>query len=235
MKCNPAIPAVIVVALSACDTMNQPISGGEFDPLRPPGSYTVDPRQGMGETFTAGQFVRCTMDNTAFFNARPRGDMDADRLLRKGTSMKVISTSDSYTKVELDSGQVGWVPTILLEDPKAAQTEYPVNPGEYQVYPPPQGLYGDPFPVVDPADQPPGGSIPTVIDPDAPSTVVPPPVVPPGGVVEPPTIPGTGLAPLPPNGEEDETPAEAPPAVAPPAGTPPAEAPPAEVSPRLEE
>ena len=41
--------------------------------------------------FAAGQFVRAVMDNTAFFKERPKGDADADKLLARGTSMKVIS------------------------------------------------------------------------------------------------------------------------------------------------
>ena len=97
MKRISAISAVIVLGLAACDTMTRPITNGDFDPLRPPGS--VKPNTNPGLTFAAGQFVRSTMDNTAFFKNRPKGDSDADKLLTRGTSMKVISQSDSYVKV----------------------------------------------------------------------------------------------------------------------------------------
>ena len=222
MKCIPAITVVAVVALSACDTMNRPLTSGEFDPLRPPGSEMGAARPDHSQTFRAGQFVRTLMDNTAFFFNRPSGDMDADKLLRKGTSMKVISTTDAYTRVELDGGEVGWVPTILLEDPNAPQDSFSTNPGEDQIYPPP-GAFDANLPVIDPADLPPGGAIPTVIDPEAPSGLTPvPPVDVPAGGEDIPAAPGLaplppngedapaapGLAPLPPNGEEDasETP-----------------------------
>jgi hypothetical protein len=114
------------------------------------------------------------MDNTAFFKTRPKGEADADKLLTRGTSMKVISTSDSYLKVELDSGEVGFVPSVMLEDPNVAAQVPITAPGEYQVYPPlPGSGIGQPLPVVDPAGMPPEGAIPTVIDPDAPAATAP--------------------------------------------------------------
>jgi hypothetical protein len=234
MKCIPASSAAAILALSACDTMNRPLTSGEFDPLRPPGSEVRSARADDSQTFRAGQFVRCLMDNTAFFFNRPSGDMDADKLLRKGTSMKVISTSDAYTRVELDGGEVGWVPTILLEDPNAPQDSFSTNPGEYQVYPPP-GAFDASIPVTDPADLPPGGAIPTVIDPEAPAGLTPiPPVTVPTEGFDAPAAPT--LAPLPPNGEEGgEAPLEVPPG---PAELPPGSVesdPPVEATPKLEE
>lgn len=93
--------------------------------------------------------------------------------------MKVISTSDSYVKVELDSGEVGFVPSVMLEDPNAAAQTPTTAPGEYQVYPPLPGS-GQPLPIIDPSALPPEGAIPTVIDPDAPAATAPiPPVTPP--------------------------------------------------------
>jgi hypothetical protein len=94
--------------------------------------------------------------------------------------MKVISTSDSYVKVELDSGEVGFVPSVMLEDPNAATQTPTTAPGEYQIYPPlPGNGFGQPLPVVEPAGPPPEGAIPTVIDPEAPAATTPmPPVEP---------------------------------------------------------
>lgn len=207
MKCISAFPAVIVLGLAACDTMNRPITSGDFDPLRPPGADQTSAATAAA-AFAAGQFVRAVMDNTAFFKTRPKGDTDADKLLARGTSMKVISSSDSYVKVELDSGEVGWVPAVMLEDPNAAAPQggsfAAPNPGEYQVYPP-VGGYGDALPPVAPGELPPEGAIPTVIDPEAPATSPDP--------VPPVTVPGDTFpapeaskpAPLPPNGEDEES------------------------------
>ena len=176
MNCVLPLSAIACLGLVACDTMNGPITRGGYDPLLPAGSSNA-PAQTLEPTFSGGQFVRAAMDNTAFFKSRPNGDADADKLLKQGTSMKVISNSNSYVKVELDSGEIGFIPTVMLEDPNAAPQVPIVNPGEYQIYPPLPGSGGGvPLPVIDPAGLPPDGAIPTVIDPDAPA--VPPPVPP---------------------------------------------------------
>jgi len=168
MKRVSATVAVMVAGLTACDTMNRPINTGGFDPLGPPGSGQGN-LLATGPTFTGGQFVNTIMDNTAFFRNRPRGDADAEKLLPRGTSMKVISADDNYVRVELDSGEVGWVPTVMVEPQgsTAVRDDFDVvNPGEFQLYPP-TGGYGEMLPPSTPDDPPPGGAIPTVIEPDA--------------------------------------------------------------------
>src|SRR5688572_13736167 len=196
MKCTPVLSAIAVLSLVACDTMTKPITSGDFDPLRPPGG-NIGSVSTTSPTFKAGQFVRASMDNTAFFKVRPKGDGDADKLLTRGTSMKVISISGSYVKVELDSGEIGFVPSVMLEDPNAAAVT-PANPNEFQVYPPlPTSGVGEPLPIIDPAGLPPDGSIPTVIDPDAPANTPVPPVTPTTD-----TFPTPESTPLPPNDED---------------------------------
>jgi hypothetical protein len=175
----PVISSFAALSLVACDTMSGPITRGAYDPLLPAGSAGT-PAQRVGPAFSAGQFVRSSMDNTAFYKSRPNGDVDADKLLKRGTSMKVISTANSYVKVELDSGEIGFVPSVMIEDPNAAPQTTTTNPGEYQVYPPLPGTgIGQPLPPLDPSGLPPEGAIPTVIDPDAPVNPAPvPPVTP---------------------------------------------------------
>lgn len=213
MKCLPAVTAGVVFGLAACDTMTRPLSSsGDFDPLRPPGSTTTMVST-QGPAFSAGQMVRSSMDNTAFFKTKPKGDSDADKLLKQNTSMKVIFTSGSYVKVELDSGEIGFVPTLMVEDPSAAPQIPVTGPGTYQVYPPlPSGGVSEPLPPLDPAGLPPEGAIPTIIDPEAPVKVVPlPPVTPTNDTFPtpaeapdptPPIEPKVESTPLPPNGEE---------------------------------
>lgn len=201
MNFTMALTAVAVLGLAACETMTGPITGGDFDPLQVPGSNTTT-TVSTGPSYKAGQFVRTSMDNTAFFKTRPKGDADADKLLTRATSMKVITISGTYVKVELDSGEVGFVPTIMVEDPNATPDPMmTANPGEFQVYPPLSTDFQTPLPIIDPAGLPPEGAIPTVIDPEAPVTVVPatpPPVTP---------VPVPAVeedVPLPPNTEELE-------------------------------
>lgn len=164
MKSSLVYTLGIVLSVSACDTINRPISSGDFDPLRPPGGGGLS--RSVVPAFVAGQFVQSSMDNTAFFKNRPAGDAEADKMLARGTSMKVISLNDSYVKVELDSGEVGFVPSVMVEDPAAVLSVPAVNSDEFQVYPPLDGN-GLPLPTGAPAEAPPEGSIPTVIDPEA--------------------------------------------------------------------
>ena len=200
MKCIPVLSALAAAGLAACDTMNAPISSGGFDPLSAPGSERGT-SVNTGPAFSAGQFVRASIDNTAFFRVKPNGDADADKLLPRGTSMKVISNSGSYVKVELDSGDIGFVPAVMLENPNATPAAPVPGTNEYQVYPPIPGTgMGVPLPPVDPAGLPPEGAIPTVIDPEAPGSNTPvPPVTPTTDTF--PTPPETKV-PLPPS-EED--------------------------------
>jgi hypothetical protein len=168
---------VAAIGLVACNTSNGPTDFGMADPLRAPG-INASTTSTDTEGFSAGQFVRATVDNTAFYLKRPKGDVDADKLLRRGTSMKVISTSGNYLKVELDSGEVGFVPPVMVEDTAGANSStgtLPSNPNEIQLYPPlPSST--QPLPPVAPGEQPPAGAIPTVIDPDAPSPASAPPI-----------------------------------------------------------
>jgi hypothetical protein len=160
------IPAAL--ALAACETMNAPLSGdGSFDPLAPPGSGMRAADNSYGPLISPGQFVTASIPNTAFYKNKPKGTEDADKLLNRGTNMKIVSNDGSYVKVELDSGEVGWVPSVMVASSSPELT--PID-GAYQIYPPLPDVGGlEPLPVIDPAGLPPEGAIPTIIDPDAPA------------------------------------------------------------------
>lgn len=179
MKCLSALSAIATLGLVSCETTTSPLSSSGFDPLGSPGAQ-INSTTPTASTFKGGQFVRAAMDNTAFFKARPNGSANADKLLPRSTSMKVISESDSYLKVELDSGEIGYVPSVMVEDPNAIATTQATAPGEYQIYPPlPVTGVGEPLPVIGTNELPPDSSIPTIIDPNAPpSTAQVPPVTP---------------------------------------------------------
>lgn len=182
------LSASALLSLTACETMNKPLSSGDFDPLLPPGGASQgSPSQ---SAFRAGDLVRAVMDNTAFFKNMPTGEADADKLLSRGTGMKVIRVTSSYLQVELDvTGEVGYVPVVMVEDASAQPAGPQPLPGEYQIYPPVPG--GNAFPPLDPAGLPPDGVIPTVIDPSLPT--------PPGVAPTPPVVPApTDTPPTPP-------------------------------------
>jgi len=219
MKHLTVLSASALFGLTACETMNQPLNGGDFDPLMPPGgSARLTSNQAA---FRGGDLVRAVMDNTAFYKKLPKGEADADRLLLRGTGMKVVRVAGSYLQVEIDiTGEVGYVPTVMVESASAAApgTVPGVGtipgPGVYQVYPPLPG--GGPLPPNHPTGPPPDRAIPPVTDPSLPNTpvpnpgAVPAPVDPaqPGATPTPPADPNTPVPPVQPTEETPAKPAE---------------------------
>lgn len=184
--------AILALAFSACES-GQTIDSGGFDPLVAPGSGRRGPDV-VDAGLRPGQFVRTSMDNVAFFKKRPSGNADADKLLTANTEMKVISDDGSYVKVELNSGEVGYVPSVLVADRSAPQDVPASVPSgnEFQVYPPVPGATVPTDPNVP--------DIPPVIDPEAP---IAPPELPPSTVEDVPLPPNGEDVPLPPNGTDD--------------------------------
>ncbi len=171
MKFSPFTVIPIAIAIAACDTMNAPVSSSSFDPLRPPGSNRQPASSSNSPELSPGQFVSANIPNTAFYKNKPKGSENADKLVSVGTQMKIIETESDYVKVELDSGEVGYVPAVMVSAPDLTPTPPDLLPfdGAYQVYPPlPGGDPTEPLPVIDPGGLPPDGSIPAIIDPDAP-------------------------------------------------------------------
>lgn len=180
--------------------MNAPMTSSSFDPLRPPGS-SMGSSQSYGPEFAPGQFVSAAINNTAFYKNEPKGNEDADKLIDQGSQMKIVSVESNHLKVELDSGEVGYVPTVMVSSGNSDSADLIPVDGIYQVYPPlPDTGPVEPLPIIDPGGLPPEGAIPAIIDPDAPlDTTAPgldpvPDITPsvepedagePGGLVEP--------------------------------------------------
>lgn len=212
MKYIPALSASVALALVGCESMNAPLTqSGSFDPLAPAGGRTRT-ETSAGASFKPGQFVRAIIDNTAFFSKRPKGDADADKLLPRETQMKVISADASYVKVELDSGEVGFVPSVMVHDPNAPIAGVAGDPSNGVIYPPlPAGGSVEPLPNLTPTDVPPGGVPPIIpLDPSAPVPSAPvaagDPSTAPAAAPAAPATPAPAPAPttpppLPPNGE----------------------------------
>lgn len=150
--------APAILALASCEMMNAPLGGtGSFDPLAPPGSGSGSGTERYEPDLSPGTFVTANIPNTAFYKNKPKDGADADKLLSLGTNMKIVSADSSYVKVELDSGEVGWVPSVMVASASAGPDIQPID-GNY------------PIPPVYPDGLPPGDSIPAIIDPDAPVT-----------------------------------------------------------------
>lgn len=189
-KGSSAVLASLALALVSCET-GELNTGGSFDPLSAPGSGRSIPTAATG--LRPGSFARTLTDNAAFFSKRPKGDAQADRQLPANTEVKVISDDGSFVKVELNSGEVGFIPSVLVSDQSAADPA--TSPDAIQVYPPVPGTL--PTGVPDPSIP----TIPPVIDPEAPAI----PDVPPVPVEEAPPVPPPST-PLPPGVGEEELP-----------------------------
>lgn len=160
--------SLAAVALVACENMSTPIKSSSFDPLTPPGSMQSSVST-FGPAFSPGQFVSAAINNTAFYKNKPKENQDADKLIEGGTQMKIVEISGDHLKVELDSGEVGWVPSVMVVSGESAAGELVPVDGIYQVYPPlPDGGALEPLPFIDASGLPPEDALPTIIDPDQP-------------------------------------------------------------------
>ncbi|MGC6425660.1 MAG: hypothetical protein ACON5H_01540 [Akkermansiaceae bacterium] len=114
--------ALGLASCSAIRNVQQPFgNGGLFDPLSGPGNQSSSSSDSQfnatsGVSFTPGQWIETSMPNSTFFQVIPNREATADKVLQVGTPMKYISTTGSYVKVELDSGDVGYVPEIMVTD-----------------------------------------------------------------------------------------------------------------------
>ena len=82
------------------------------------------------EPLSPGQFGTAVIGNTAFYRTEPQANEVADRLLDRGTPMKIVKVGSEHVKVELDSGEVGYVPKVMISSgepkdvPEAADSGY---------------------------------------------------------------------------------------------------------------
>lgn len=105
------------------------------------------------------------MPNSTFFREIPKGDATADKVLQSGSPLKYISTKGSYVKVELDSGDVGYVPEIMVTDRLAMPDIPSIPPPLAPVVPP--NVDDDGFAPITPGDGS-NFSLPTPPPPSAP-------------------------------------------------------------------
>ncbi|GAA5484531.1 hypothetical protein [Haloferula sargassicola] len=151
-------------------------SSSSFDPLNAAGSVSQSTSM-SSSTYKPGEFVHALMNNTALFKTRPTGNASADRLLSRGTQMKVISDDGSYAKVELDDGDIGFVPSIQVGNDSQAMSAEPSSGSEVQVWPPVESTI--PLPPSESSSVPEtpatdgAPTLPPVIDPDAPADLPP--------------------------------------------------------------
>ena len=123
--------ALGLASCNAISSIQKPLGMGIFDPLKGPGSQSDAAEEPfapfLAVSYTPGQWIETSMPNSTFFRAISKGDATADKVLQVGTPLKYISTMGSYVKVELDSGDVGFVPEIMVTG-RVAVEDVPIIP-----------------------------------------------------------------------------------------------------------
>jgi hypothetical protein len=194
---------VTIVTISSCGdfatSLNNKNFNPENNPLDSPGRRSSTETVDLGPEFTPGSWVEVTDANAGIYRKipRPSSAEQPDYRLRLGTPLKVVGSQGTYVKVETDSGQIGYVPAIMVGT-KPTGAEIPL------VSPDPLELPPAPIDPIDPLG--PGGleplpdlglaPIPTPGSGDAPF-VAPEPEVPPISVEESPDPPKPGVPPKP--------------------------------------
>lgn len=201
--------ALLSVSCGLFEPTNQTLSS-DFDPLSSPGSSTdSEGASVMAPKYQAGEWVETASPYVGLFPSIPKSGARPAKTLPLATPMKVVATEETYLKVELDSGEVGYVPQINVmarseapepEPEPAPATDYgpippPVDPAlDNRGTPPPasrNGVPPAPVPGTDPAPDVPSVPVPPVPVPTKPDSPLPPPdpePIRPSTV--PPTVPG---------------------------------------------
>ncbi|MDP7657348.1 MAG: SH3 domain-containing protein, partial [Roseibacillus sp.] len=80
-----------------------------------------------GPRYAPGSYVEVTDANAGLYRRFPKGDMQPSTKLVPGTQLKVLSEKGSYVRVETESGQIGYVPAIMVRDRMADSTLVPLE------------------------------------------------------------------------------------------------------------
>lgn len=119
--CPLLLLGAVAGLIVSCSDFNRPLSS-DYDPLDSPGARRNVEVVDLGPTYTPGHMVETTTSNTAFYASLPRGTEQPQKALPAGTILKVISSEGTYVQVEIESGEVGYVPSIMIaEKPVAGQ------------------------------------------------------------------------------------------------------------------
>ena len=110
--------------------INEPLPGSG-NALDPPGygagQNPVEIVQVTGPTYAPGQWVETSVPSAALYGRFPKETDQPIDTLPTGTPLKVVSMQGTYAKVELESGQIGFVPAIMVAE-KRSSSEIPIVP-----------------------------------------------------------------------------------------------------------
>lgn len=118
-----ALASFTAVSCGVLDNFNKPLNDDVPDPLATPFTKKKSKTKSSSEAetkkvevspYSVGEFVETSIPNAAFFKEIPKGDAMADRILPVATPVKYVSKKGKYIRAELENGQVGYIPTIMI-------------------------------------------------------------------------------------------------------------------------
>ena len=109
--------SAVVLSCAQVSPKSSPVKGDAgFNPLGAPG-VELEPLEGdrvANSPFQPGEWAESSVDRATFFETIPEGNARASQVLAIRTPVKIVSVSGTFLKVELDSGEVGFVPAFML-------------------------------------------------------------------------------------------------------------------------
>ena len=92
------------------------------DPLDSPGSQRRGEASDGGLRYAPGSYVEVTDANAGLYQRFPDEEAQPSLQLAPGTQLKVLKERGSYLKVETESGEIGFVPAIMVSDGAAVSS-----------------------------------------------------------------------------------------------------------------
>ena len=92
-----------------------------IDPLDSPGSQRRGEASNDGPRYVPGSYVEVTDTNAGLYRRFPDEEVQPSLQLALGTQLKVLRERGSYLRVETASGQIGFVPAIMVSNSASSQ------------------------------------------------------------------------------------------------------------------
>ena len=86
------------------------------DPLDSPGSQRRGEVRNEGPRYAPGSYVEVTDANAGLYRRFPDEEAQPSLKLASGMQLKVLKERGSYLQVETASGEIGFVPAIMVND-----------------------------------------------------------------------------------------------------------------------
>ncbi|MGJ8654967.1 MAG: hypothetical protein ACSHX6_00845 [Akkermansiaceae bacterium] len=200
--------SVLLTSCGALDKLNQPLSDTGYNPLDKPGMRSSSSSSAMGaggsqslvnsndHGFNNGDIVEVVIPNTALFAKVPKAGDRYKKVLNVGDSLRVIGGEKDFIQVVTESGDTGYVSSVMVVTQGFLTNSGPIDPNVTAVGANETPIVPDvaPDPVVQGIGSP--DAAPGIAPAPVPSITAPVPVDPDPGLIVP-DVPDAPLVPAP--------------------------------------